>query len=287
MTITTSTDEFCIRAGGLSEAEILRQRDDEAMKLSEEQNERFMDEIEGLHEQIEALKYQLSCSQTEHQQEKESHKNLRRMWDASEPFRLDAISEFLGYQIEELINSDEFNENGYIEMRLIDMDLGAYDGYTDGADNSRCPVNPFQYGMSDDTKSLINDCLTHNELCILETSREELELGGYDGLVEPKYPIMNKPYLYYRKEVPNPPGVSDDDRFVMVIPVIIDDNMGMVEMGLRLVDMGDSLMEIHDVLGISGEGVGDEVVETVDVWEWFGRNTDFSLSPTTTMLEFN
>ena len=284
MTITTSIDEFCIRAGGLSEAEILRQRDGEAMKLSEEQNERFMDEIEGLHEQIEALKYQLSCSQTEHQQEKESHKNLRRKWDASEPFRLDAVSEFLGYQIEELMKTTEFNENAYIDIRLVDMDLGACSYIPRDCDCSP-PVNPFQYDMCDDTKSMIYDCL--NKCCCLENSRETLELGGYDGLVEPIYPIMNKPYLYYLKEGPNPPGVSDDDRFAMVIPVIIDDNMGMEEMGLRLVDMGDSLMEIHDVLGIAGPEVGNEVVETVDVWEWFGRNTDFSLSRTTTMLEFN
>jgi len=46
MTVTTSIDEFCMKASGLSEADILRKRDEEAMELSEKQNELFMDQLE-------------------------------------------------------------------------------------------------------------------------------------------------------------------------------------------------------------------------------------------------
>lgn len=46
MTVTTSFDDFCVKAGGQSEADILRKRDEEAMELCEKQNQLFMDQLE-------------------------------------------------------------------------------------------------------------------------------------------------------------------------------------------------------------------------------------------------
>ena len=208
MPITTSIDEFCVRAGGLSETDILRQRDDEAMKLSEEQNERFMDEIEGLHTEIERLKSEL-----------DSHKKYRRMWEATESFRT-AVTDYLKCEIEELIKGDQFSETGCIDIRLVDMTV------------QPCP---FEYDMSGDTMSLINDCL-----------KEIPDLSLCDGNPNAKYSIMKKKYLMTNVGEYDEDGWTGDS-YYMVIPVVIDDNMGMVEMGLRIVYMGDDIQVIYEV----------------------------------------
>ena len=233
MTITTSIDDFCVKAGGLSEADILRERDGEAMKLSENQNERFMDEIEEKVNEIERLNKCLADLHKLFVKEERAKNELYDAYEGTDMMR-DRYKDLIKSGIDKQCSKNDGNWV-YDDIRFVDL-------LPDLRTSPSTSVCAFVIGAVD---------YDMDEHQISEMYKLVLEITGQlsddlyelvDGGAIPEIGTKLAPHLYTCEDA----GGEDEngvlqDRYVLIL-AMMDENTD--EYGIRIINMGTDEDEI-------------------------------------------
>lgn len=237
MTITTSIDDFCVKAGGLSEADILRERDGEAMKLSENQNERFMDEIEEKVNEIERLNKCLADLHKLFVKEERAKNELSDSYEGTDMFR-DRYKDLIKSGIDKQCSEGCWRV--YDDIRFVDL-------LPDLRTSPSTSVCAFVIGAVD--YDMDEHQISEMYKLVLEITGQlsddlyELVDGGVLGTTSFR-PEVTKlaPHLYTCEDA----GGEDEngvlqDRYVLIL-AMMDENTD--EYGIRIINMGTDEDEI-------------------------------------------
>ena len=238
MTITTSIDDFCVKAGGLSEADILRERDGEAMKLSENQNERFMDEIEEKVNEIERLNKCLADLHKLFVKEERAKNELYDAYEGTDMMR-DRYKDLIKSGIDKQCSKNDGNWV-YDDIRFVDL-------LPDLRTSPSTSVCAFVIGAVD--YDMDEHQISEMYKLVLEITGQlsddlyELVDGGVLGTTSFR-PEVTKlaPHLYTCEDA----GGEDEngvlqDRYVLIL-AMMDENTD--EYGIRIINMGTDEDEI-------------------------------------------